>query len=245
MVWRCAYAWGLPLLVLLFSLADNDSMIKRNADTAIVEYCWVDMSSDMKWLVYVPLMLTMMFNTAVFIRVAYLVVSQKSRPTSEKLALALKRVVVLARMIGCLSAVTGITWVFSGVLRVAQTSSDTNLKLIFEGVFIVSVLMQGVLIFYFHIFKNDVFRSRVHLFVSESFRNKSKGAVRQKRTETTLANSQTASNNDQTQPVSFDSVDVLQDDGTIPQYPSTDPNSVQPKLTEGDQIEIVMEITKI
>lgn len=176
-----AFAWGLPILLVLCAMWDSDGMI-TTADVRVndvvvgssISYCWFDIDSAVKWVVLIPMLCSLSFNclisAIVWKRVRSQLHRKRDRENSGTQNRAADAVAGVKLMIIVASA-TGIGWalavfVLLGIGGVAG-----------QYIFTITNAFQGCLIFYCHIYLKEDGRRFFWTFrklVSQSIMSSSK-----------------------------------------------------------------------
>eukprot|EP00041_Stephanoeca_diplocostata_P025989 m.692970 g.692970 ORF g.692970 m.692970 type:complete len:1105 (+) comp22867_c0_seq24:312-3626(+) len=155
--------WGVPGCILLgtvlgFEQRDFVTFQPDDSDNASdVAYCWIDVSKDIKWVMIVPLAASIAWNVYVFVRVLRVTLRHTQRDQRQHGWASL-------RVIGCLSAATGVAW-FLAIFLFFDLSDYEFV----EYIFVVAVLSQGIFIFYFHCWTNEHVR-KIRKEMTESFK---------------------------------------------------------------------------
>lgn len=146
-----AFAWGGPIIVVFIgAFVDTNGSISTTQSTSgdsVVQFCWFDRNSTIKWFFIIPMMASVLFNVFAALRVigAVLVQIRKHRVSDADFKQKLVQLVADTKVVFVIASVTGCGWVLA-LLVVFQVGG-----LAAQYAFTVATVFQGTMIFYFHV----------------------------------------------------------------------------------------------
>ena len=147
-----AFAWLSPLVVLIpFVSVKSDHLVTRTSGGN--ELCWIDMRSDYKWILFGPLFASLAVSIFMFILVVRVIFKHTLSSNKQNGSQIWQKL----KVVGSISAVTGVAWVVS-LLLFMELTVHQDVGIAFEYIFVLAVLSQGALIFYFHCWTQESVR---------------------------------------------------------------------------------------